>query len=45
MEAFEDLKIEPVELLPSGELKLWNGKIIGHRDYKHIYRQKLKPTD
>lgn len=45
MEAFEELNIEPVELLPSGELKLAGGKIIGHRDFKHIYRQRLKPAD
>jgi len=32
-------------LLPTGEIKLANGKLIGHRDYKHIYRQKLKAPD
>jgi uncharacterized protein YlzI (FlbEa/FlbD family) len=37
-EAFNALNIDPVELLPTGELKLSNGKIIGHRDYKHVYR-------
>ena len=45
MEAFKELDIEPVELLPSGELKLPSGKVIGHRDYKHIYRQRLRPPD
>jgi hypothetical protein len=39
------LDIEPVELLPSGELKLPSGKIIGHRDFKHIYRQRLRLPD
>jgi hypothetical protein len=24
---------------------LSNGKIIGHRDFKHVYRQKLKVPD
>jgi hypothetical protein len=37
-EAFKELDIDPVELLPSGELKLPSGKVIGHRDYKYIYR-------
>lgn len=32
-------------MLPSGELKLANGKVIGHRDYKHVYRQKLRLPD
>lgn len=37
-EAFAELNAEPVELLPGGELRLPSGKIIGHRDYKYIYR-------
>ena len=37
-EAFENLDIKKAELLSTGEIKLPNGKIIGHRDYKHIYR-------
>ena len=37
-EAFKELDIDPVELLPSGELKLPSGKVIGHRDYKYIDR-------
>ena len=45
MEAFNALRIEKVELLDTGELKLPNGKIIGHRDYKHIYRQKQRLPD
>jgi hypothetical protein len=44
-EAFDALKIDPVELLPTGELRLSNGKIIGHRDFKHVYRQKLRVPD
>ena len=37
-EAFQNLDIKQAELLSTGEIKLPNGKIIGHRDYKHIYR-------
>lgn len=45
-EAFAELDVEPVELLPGGELKLPSGKIIGHRDYKYIYRQRpVLPDD
>jgi hypothetical protein len=45
-EAFAELNAEPVELLPGGELRLPSGKIIGHRDYKYIYRQKpVLPDD
>lgn len=45
MEAFKELDIEPVELLPGGELKLPSGKIIGHKDFKYIYRQKPRLPD
>ena len=45
MEAFKALRIDKVELLDTGELKLPNGKIIGHRDYKHIYRQRNRLPD
>ena len=45
LEAFNDLRIDKVELLDSGELKLPNGKIIGHRDYRHIYRQRARLPD
>jgi hypothetical protein len=34
-----------VTLLPSGELKLASGKIIGHRDYQRTYRQKPRLPD
>ena len=44
-EAFKALNIEKVELLSTGELKLPNGRIIGHRDYKHIYRQRGRLPD
>lgn len=44
-EAFADLDIEKAELLSTGEIRLPNGKIIGHRNFKHIYRQKLKLPD
>lgn len=44
-EAFQELDIEPVEILPSGEIRLPNGKIIGHRDFKHVYRQRLRLPD
>ena len=37
-EAYAALDIEKVELMDTGEIKLPNGKIIGHRQYKHIYR-------
>ena len=44
-EAFENLDIKKAELLSTGEIKLPNGKIIGHRDYKHIYRQRTRLPD
>ena len=44
-EAFNALNIEKVELLNTGELRLPSGKIIGHRDYKHIYRQRNRLPD
>jgi len=39
-EAFAELDIKPVEIMAGGELKLPSGKIIGHKDYKYIYRQR-----
>lgn len=44
-EAFQNLDIKKAELLSTGEIRLPNGKIIGHRDYKHIYRQRTKVPD
>jgi hypothetical protein len=37
-EAFAELDVKPVELMAGGELRLPSGKVIGHRDYKYIYR-------
>lgn len=44
-EAFADLDIEKAELLSTGEIKLPNGKIIGHRSFKYIYKQRLRIED
>ena len=44
-EAFAALDIEKAELLSTGEIRLPNGKIIGHRNFKHIYRQRLRLPD
>ena len=44
-EAFNALNIDKVELLDTGELRLPSGKIIGHRDYRHIYRQRNRLPD
>ena len=44
-EAFENLDIQKAELLSTGEIKLPNGKIIGHRDFRHIYRQRTRAPD
>ena len=44
-EAFQNLAIDRAELLSTGEIRLPNGKIIGHRDYKHIYRQRTRLPD
>jgi len=44
-EAFANLDIHKAELLPTGEIKLPSGKIIGHRDYRHIYRQRTRLPD
>jgi hypothetical protein len=44
-EAFAQLDIDKIELLDTGEIKLPNGKIIGHRQYRHIYKQKLRMPD
>lgn len=44
-EAFAALDIDKAEMMDTGEIRLPNGKIIGHRQYKHIYRQKLRTPD
>lgn len=45
MQAFQQLDIKKAELLPTGEIKLPNGKIIGHRNFRHIYKQRPKLPD
>ena len=45
MEAYKALQIEKPTILSTGEIKLANGKIIGHRDYQHIYRQRYYRTE
>lgn len=44
-EAFAQLDIEKAELLDTGEIRLPSGKIIGHRNFKHIYKQRVKLPD
>ena len=36
------LNIKKAELLPSGEVRLGNGKTIGTRRWNYLYKQKLK---
>lgn len=38
LEAFRQLDIEMPTILPTGEIKLPSGKIIGHRQYKNLYQ-------
>lgn len=45
LEALQELDYGKIEILPTNEIRLPSGKIIGHRDYKHIYRQRIRPTD
>lgn len=44
-EIFLGLKIRKAELLPSGEVRLGNGKIIGTRKWRYLYRQRPRPVD
>jgi pre-60S factor REI1 len=44
-EAILGLKIKPAQLLDTGEVLLGNGRIIGARSLKYIYRQRFRPTD
>ena len=44
-EAMLGLKVKPAELLETGEIKLGNGKIIGTRELKYIYKQKFRLPD
>lgn len=39
------LNIKKAELLPSGEVRLGNGKTIGTRRWNYLYKQKLKLPD
>ena len=39
------MNIKRAEILPTGEVKLPNGKIMGKRDYHYIYKQKAKVVD
>ena len=44
-EAILGLKVKPAQLLETGEVLLGNGKIIGARSLKYIYRQRFRPLD
>lgn len=44
-EARLGLNIKQAELLDSGEIKLGNGKIIGHRQFAYIYKQRYRVPD
>ena len=44
-EAIIGLKIKPAELLETGEVRLGNGKIIGSRSLKYIYKQRFRLDD
>jgi len=44
VEAFNALSLEKPEMLSTGEIKLASGKIIGHRQYARIYRQRYYRT-
>lgn len=45
VEIFEGLRIKKAELLPSGEVRLGNGKVIGTRRWHYLYKQKLRLPD
>lgn len=44
-EVFLGLDIKRAELLPSGEVRLGNGKIIGTRKWRYLYKQRPRPID
>lgn len=44
-EARLGLKVKPAELLETGEILLPNGKIIGSRSLRYIYKQRFRPSD
>lgn len=44
-EARLGLNIKQAELLETGEIKLGSGKIIGHRQFAYIYKQRYRVPD
>lgn len=44
-EAMLGLKIKPAQLLETGEVLLGNGKIIGSRALKYLYKQRFRFPD
>ena len=44
-EVFLGLNIKKAKLLPSGEVQLGNGKIMGHRKFHYIYKQRPRVPD
>ncbi len=44
-QAMLGLKIKPAQLLETGEILLGNGKIIGARSLKYIYKQRFRVAD
>jgi len=44
-EVFLGLDIKKAELMSTGEVRLGNGKIMGHRKYNNIYKQKPRLPD
>jgi hypothetical protein len=44
-EAMLGLNIKQAELLDTGEIKLGSGKIIGHRQFAYIYKQRYRTAD
>ena len=44
-QVFEELNIKRAELLPSGEVRLGNGKVMGTRKWHYIYKQRPRPQD
>ncbi len=41
---FKDINEMP-EVMSTGEIRLPGGKIIGHRVFRHIYKQNLRPSE
>lgn len=39
------MEIKKAKLLPTGEVLLGNGKIMGHRQYAGTYKQRVKLPD